>query len=107
MVTQTTAIETRTETAPDPGLMRRALKARMESHLRDYGFVARINPQGMGVVIIEVIEPPRRDNLDVTMEVMVKAVAEIGYRLVSYVEMGSHHGTYLTTIAMPVEGAHG
>lgn len=107
MVTQTTAIETRTETAPDPGLMRRALKARMESHLGDYGFVARINPQGMGVVIIEVIEPPRRDNLDVTMEVMVKAVAAVGYRLVSYVEMGSHHGTYLTTLAMPVEGAHG
>jgi hypothetical protein len=107
MLTQTTAIETRNETVPDPGLMRRALKARMESHLRDYGFVARVTPQWIGVVIIEVIEPPRRDNLDVTMEVMAKAVAALGYRLLSYIEMGSHHGTYLTTIAMPVEGAHG
>lgn len=72
----------------------------LAGHYRDYGFALSVEDKEDGVTVLRVTEPPCRENLDVTLDLLVKATRAAGYRLISYIEVSPRSGVYLTAVAV-------
>lgn len=75
----------------------------LAGHYRDYGFALSVEDKEDGVAVLRVTEPPCRENLDVTLDLLVKATRAAGYRLISYIEVSPRSGVYLTAVAVRQE----